>query len=322
MLKQIVKEIKKANKIALFHHINPDGDSISSSYGLLLAIKSKFPNKEVVFVANPDEMQKLFPNWDIKPEHMVSEIDDSYLTIVGDAAISERIAYFAEYAKGYKKIVFDHHKIPIEPNFECSIYWREESFIASAMQATMIAKKLSVKFNQEIAFGLMIGLVTDSGQFTYSANDARVVMAYADLIKNVSAQKMIDFYNNSKQKTKEDIKLTEEILANIKYANCTSYVVFDNNFIKKHGREEIKAKLGAIGNIKNYPIWTMILEKEDNSEFKYDVSLRSNQHSIMPVAQKYGGGGHDKASGCKLKTKSQIKQIIADLDELCMLKKL
>lgn len=62
MLKQIVKEIKKANKIALFHHVHPDGDSISSSYGLLLAIKSKHPNKEVVFVADKKEIASLFPN--------------------------------------------------------------------------------------------------------------------------------------------------------------------------------------------------------------------------------------------------------------------
>lgn len=316
MLKQIVKEIKKANKIALFHHVHPDGDSISSSYGLLLAIKSKYPNKEVVFVADKKEIASLFPNWNIDLKHIVDSIDSSYISIVGDAAIEKRIAHFEEYTKGCKKIVFDHHKLPTKPDFECDLYWREDDFPASAMQAIMIAQKLKANFDEDVAFGLMIGLVTDSGQFTYSANDSRIISLYADMIKYISKPKMVKFFNDSKSRTKENIELTQEILKSIKYSKLVSYVVFDKKFVKKYGREEIKAKLNAIGNIEGYPMWAMILEKENQEEAMYDVSLRSNDRSIMEIAQKYNGGGHEKASGCKLKSKKEIKQIIEELDGL------
>lgn len=317
MLNKIVKEIKSANKIALFHHINPDGDSISSSYGLLLAIKSKYPNKEVVLVADPNEMDKLFPDWDIKHEHLVNSIDESFITIVGDTALKSRIAHYEEFAKGKKKIVFDHHKMPDEPDFERDIYWREGDFPASAMQAFMIAKKLKANFTEEVAFALMIGLVTDSGQFTFSANDARIVRMYAELIENISTAKMVKFFNDSKRKTKADLELTKALLDKLEYSEQVSYIIADKAFVKKYGRESIKEKLGVIGNIENYPIWVMVLEKEneDNGK-KFDVSIRSNNQTISGVAKNYGGGGHDKAAACKLKAKSEIAILIKELDNL------
>lgn len=317
MLNKITKEIKKANKIALFHHVNPDGDSISSSYGLLLAIKSKFPNKQVVLVANRLEIAKLFPDWDIDPQHMITSIANSFITIVGDTALKSRVAHYEEYEKGYKKIVFDHHKMPDKPDFECDFYWREGAFPASAMQAFMIAKKLKVKFSEEVAFALMIGLVTDSGQFTFSANDARIVRMYAELIEHISQEKMVKFFNDSKRKTKDDLELTKALLDKLEYSKQVSYIIADKKFVKKYGRENIKAKLSVIGNIESFPIWAMILEKEieDNGK-KFDVSIRSNNQTISGVAKNYGGGGHDKAAACKLEAKDEIVKLIKELDDL------
>jgi len=46
--KEIKELIEKHDKIALFHHTMPDGDSLSSSFALVKAIKKTYPNKEVV----------------------------------------------------------------------------------------------------------------------------------------------------------------------------------------------------------------------------------------------------------------------------------
>ncbi len=60
MLKKITKLIQQNDKIALFHHINPDGDTLSSSYGLALALKEAFPKKEIKVVANEKELFSFF----------------------------------------------------------------------------------------------------------------------------------------------------------------------------------------------------------------------------------------------------------------------
>lgn len=318
MLKQIIKEIKKAEKIALFHHIHPDGDSISCSYGLALALKKKFPNKEIVFVADKNEIIKSFPEWELKSDFMVTKIDSSFLAIIGDAAVSKRIAYYEEFDKASKKIVFDHHKLPLTPDFKHDLYWREDNFIASAMQANILVKALKVKLNEEIAYSLMFGLVTDSGHFSYSANDSKVVEIYASLLKYISKDKMIKFFNAGKIRTKENFELLQQVLSSVKYSKHTSYVFFDKKFVEKYGRENIKEKVNSIGNIEGYPMWMMVVEREEKTEegYAFDVSLRSNGPSILDVATKYGGGGHEKASGCKLKKKTELVAILKDLDEV------
>ena len=44
--------------------------------------------------------------------------------------------------------------------------------------------------------------------------------------------------------------------------------------------------------------------------------IRSSKHNINPIAVKYGGGGHQKASGCTLKDREEAMQLLEDLNSL------
>jgi len=52
--------IEKHDSITLYMHKRPDGDSISSSYGLALAILEKYPNKDVKVVADINYLKENF----------------------------------------------------------------------------------------------------------------------------------------------------------------------------------------------------------------------------------------------------------------------
>ncbi len=43
------------------------------------------------------------------------------------------------------------------------------------------------------------------------------------------------------------------------------------------------------------------------------TEIRSSMHNINPIAKKYGGGGHAKASGATLKDRNEAMQMLADL---------
>ncbi|RTZ68772.1 MAG: hypothetical protein DSZ21_01130 [Tenericutes bacterium] len=60
MIDKIISLIEQNDKIAIFHHKRPDGDSISSSYGLLLALQKKYPNKKIVYLADEEYLGKYF----------------------------------------------------------------------------------------------------------------------------------------------------------------------------------------------------------------------------------------------------------------------
>ena len=44
--------------------------------------------------------------------------------------------------------------------------------------------------------------------------------------------------------------------------------------------------------------------------------LRSNRYNINPIAVKYGGGGHQKASGATVADYEIAMKMLADLDQL------
>ena len=44
--------------------------------------------------------------------------------------------------------------------------------------------------------------------------------------------------------------------------------------------------------------------------------IRSNKYNINPIAVKYGGGGHAKASGATLKDRDEAMSLLNDLNNL------
>ena len=44
--------------------------------------------------------------------------------------------------------------------------------------------------------------------------------------------------------------------------------------------------------------------------------LRSSKYNINPIAVKYGGGGHAKASGATVASKEIAMQMLSDLDAM------
>jgi nanoRNase/pAp phosphatase (c-di-AMP/oligoRNAs hydrolase) len=44
--------------------------------------------------------------------------------------------------------------------------------------------------------------------------------------------------------------------------------------------------------------------------------LRSSIHNVHQIAEKYNGGGHEKASGAVINTKAQINEIVEFADKI------
>jgi len=64
--------------------------------------------------------------------------------------------------------------------------------------------------------------------------------------------------------------------------------------------------------MKGVNVWVNFTETENGVL----AELRSNKYNINPIAVKYGGGGHAKASGATLKNRDEAMQMLNDLNEL------
>ena len=61
MFKEVIREIEKANKIYITGHINPDGDSIGSVFGLYFALK-KIGKDVLPILSNYSSVFSFMPN--------------------------------------------------------------------------------------------------------------------------------------------------------------------------------------------------------------------------------------------------------------------
>jgi phosphoesterase RecJ-like protein len=67
-----------------------------------------------------------------------------------------------------------------------------------------------------------------------------------------------------------------------------------------------------MADLKGVDIWVNFTEEDDHVL----VEIRSSKYNINPIAVKYGGGGHAKASGASVADKQTAMQLLADLDAM------
>lgn len=309
-LKEFKQVIETNDNIAIFHHKNIDGDSLSSSIGLALALIKKYPAKSIKVVTSPVELKLINKTYSVNTSMIVESIDDTYIGIVGDTSSKDMMNAFSEFEKTKIKICFDHHQN--EPNTTYDLFWKESGYPASALQAYEIAEYLQVEFDEEIAFHLMIGIYTDTGAFGFSGSNVMPVQYYANLLKYISNDRMSKYFTVSKLKTKQDLELQKDILNNVHYFNNISYVLSDKEMTKKYGFFTIKKYINTFGNIEGYNIWALFCYEEDMIKSEY----RSTGPNVGEFAKSIGGGGHIRASGASLPIDTPIESILERLSKI------
>jgi phosphoesterase RecJ-like protein len=70
--------------------------------------------------------------------------------------------------------------------------------------------------------------------------------------------------------------------------------------------------VGVMADIRGVDIWVNFTETERGVL----CELRSGKYNINPVAVKYGGGGHQKASGATVPDRETAMAMLRDLDKM------
>ena len=73
-----------------------------------------------------------------------------------------------------------------------------------------------------------------------------------------------------------------------------------------------RGMVGTMADMKGVDIWVNFTETADGIL----AELRSSRFNINPIAVRYGGGGHAKASGACLKDRGAMEAMLADLDAM------
>ncbi len=307
-MKVIFEKIKEYDRIVIFRHKRPDGDAVGSTLGLRGILKLSFPTKEII-VNNCDYSDYVGFLGGEDPA-MPDEFYAEALGIIIDTATSDRVSN-PRYALCKEICKIDHH-IPKESygNYE----WVEEHRSSSCemIAAFYAAFKDELKIDVETATLIYAGMVTDSGRFRFrSVSGDTMRLAGMLLDEGVDTDHL---YANLYMKEFHTLKFQAEVYKKMKISeHGVAYLYVSRTMQEKFGLtfEEACASVSYMDSIKNSLIWIAFIESEDGS---IRVRLRSRFVTINQIAEKYSGGGHDCASGATVKSRAEMRKLIADAD--------
>ena len=307
MFEAIYKLIEKYPRIILHRHKNPDGDALGAQEGLRKILKENYPDKEIYAVGD------MTPRYSFISEPMDEISDDLYkgaLAIILDCG-SKSLIFDDRYTLAEVTARLDHHIFcEVIADFEVV----DTSFESCSGMVAALAMECGFSVSSEAAKAIYTGMITDSGRFRYDSTNAQTFRLASflmerkfdtnDIYKRLYADELSMMQLRAKFTLK--IQVTPEGVAYIytPYDELVTYGV--DNFTISRGM------VNVMGDIRGIHTWVNFTETDAGVL----TEIRSNTYNINPIAVKYGGGGHQKASGATLKSKDEAMALLDDLKNL------
>lgn len=311
---EILDAILKYDRIVVFRHTSPDYDALGSQFGMVNWLKHNFPEKEILApgFAFIDLAPDLYPKND---EISVEKYKEKpFLALVLDTATSKRVSD-ENYKLADMVIKIDHHP-NIEKYGDINLV-REGAGAASELITYLLQTKpfKKYKMNKEAAKFFFSGIVGDTGRFQFSSTSSNTMKMATELLK-YGFNPFDDVYTPMYMKGIEDFERSKAVMNNYYISeHGVAYYILSKELLKELNMDsdEAKAYLGVFSFHEGINVWVCLAE--DERENNYRGSVRSRKVIINKVCAKYGGGGHDVASGCRPQNKEDIENLIKDLDK-------
>lgn len=303
-MQKILNKIKEYETIIIHGHKRPDGDCYGSQFGLKNIIENSFPDKKVYVVGQTSA----FVDFIGKTDEITDETYQGALSIVVDTAVEDRISD-SRYSLGKEIIKIDHH-IPVDDYGD--IRWVDTNFPSCAQMIAYFyyKNKKELKLSLDGAIAMYTGIVTDTGRFRF-----RGVSKLTHQMAGMLLEKGVDVeYIDSKlsRESLEMIGLKGYVYSNFVTTKGFIYLKMTRDIIEKFEvtDEQAASVVGLLGGIEGFPVWALFIEYPNEVR----IRLRSNGPTINELANRFGGGGHAKASGARLESWEQLPEFIADVE--------
>jgi phosphoesterase RecJ-like protein len=299
LLNSISEFLKLNDNFLVSCHINADGDAISSALAItqiLDYLQKKY--RIILHDKNPDKRFYYLKNFDkIEWAGNVSDFQAN-AAIICDTPTRERIGDPAKFLPDRTKIIkLDHH--PDEDPF-ADLFWVDVNISSTTFTVYHIMTKLQIQPDKDLAMTIFSGLMYDTGRFSYQNTSDEDFLIASEMIK-AGADPASAFKKIFAENSVNALKTIGKGLTNLEtyYDNQVVIIYLDLQETRKNSPGEIEELAALTTYVEGSHIGYFIREVEE-SIFK--ISFRSKGRvNVNEVAAKFGGGGHEKASGCKIK---------------------
>ncbi len=308
MFEAILDLIRAYPRVILHRHKNPDGDALGSQLGLRHILRDSFPDKEILAVGDASD------RYAFMIDEPLDEVPDARyegaLAIVLDTSAKSLISD-DRYTSAAATARIDHH---IFVETIAGVEVTDTSFESCCGLVTALAMEGNLTVSPAAARLLYTGMVTDSGRFRYDATSAKTHRLAAFLMEREFDTS--DIYRNLYSDDLSFIQLRARFTLKIQTTDHrVAYIYTDRAEAEEYGVSTFTLSRGFVNvmsEIRGIDSWVNFTESEDGVL----CEIRSGRYNINPIAVKYGGGGHKKASGCTLSDRAEAMRLLDDLNQL------
>jgi phosphoesterase RecJ-like protein len=293
IIKLIAEKVKKAKRILIAGHIGPDFDAVGSSLAFYFLLKDL---KKECFLATSfaGNIWKFFRE-DLPLKSGIKKAKKIDLAILLDYGNRDRLRKALEIIEKNKPevISIDHH------NFQTQfgeIVWVDTGYSSVCEMLYQLFKKANWDIPDIVAYYLLLGIVGDTGGFSYYPLSQKRLKVLRDLIR--TGEEFPYFLNLSKiwQKS-DDLKKFGKYLSRIsvdkdlKVGFCVLSYEQETAYI-------CNRLVAEISLVKGIEISLILLKNYNGDLVKGELrGSKENKLNLAEIASIFGGGGHFNAAG-------------------------
>lgn len=319
----LLTALQSTRQPLILTHIYPDGDALGSSVAMHRCLLEMGAQPRTLLThAVPEKLQfvdhdGLAEVLDGKPDaSQLAAVEAADLIIVLDTSAFDRLGHMREpvESSGTPIVCVDHH---LEGDLDRFQYiWCEPASPATGNLVLEVIRALDQDLPLKSAESLFVAIATDTGWFRYSNAGSIAYRIAAELVElGVDPEPIFQkiFQSFSLQRT----QALGDLLAGVQshLGGKILYSLLSEEMRTRRGvnMEDLDGFVDALGQVGGTEIVFLVVEVGPG---RYKVSLRSRGDlSVHAIASRFGGGGHAKASGCRLEGTEE--EVIDSLLSVC-----
>jgi bifunctional oligoribonuclease and PAP phosphatase NrnA len=304
----ILDTLARAKRVLVTTHVRPDGDALGSSAALVLGMKQKGVDADVLLLSHlPRKYAFTYDEAGVRHVDVEAgfpadfSLDGYDALVVVDTGTWSQLPGLKERVESWPrpKVVIDHH---LTQQGWADLKLVDTSAGACAEIIAELLERWGVKLNDKMATALFVGIVADTGWFMFSNTRPVTLRTAAKLMEaGVDTDRVYQLlYQNERA---ERIALHTRGLAGLELLDNGRVAVMR---IRKADFAAAGAHVNDTENLINLPLQIRTVEvsvliNEPLDAGPVRVSLRSKgQVDVARFAEQFGGGGHARAAGLKL----------------------
>jgi phosphoesterase RecJ-like protein len=205
----------------------------------------------------------------------------------------------------------DHHP-PLD--IVGDVDWTDDTKSSTCEMLINLLLDTKLVIDLKIANALYTGMVFDSDRFLLGTTTVGTFLTVTKLLNKLPVD-ITSVYNNLYYKDMSELKFYAYLINNIVISdNKFGYIFIEKETLDKFGMDASSPShfVNDFYYINQLVCWAFATYDERLQLYK--VNIRSCGPDINEIANKYDGGGHKLASGCRIKKKSDVEALMKDLD--------